>query len=221
MTDAAEIIREIPRELANDQIVPFLLKQNSAWAARTAAARPEVLAENAVGQTPQVLWIGCSDSRISEACLDLQPGSVFVHRNIANLMPHDDMCTLSVVLFAVHTLRVRQIVVCGHYDCGGVKACLDNKRLGLLDNWLKNLRDVKVRHRAELEGIKDEKQRTDRLVELNVAAQVHSVQRMTPVIDAMRERDLKVSGVVYDVATGKLRHLDVPPDADADQYICY
>lgn len=198
-----------------------LLARNNAWAARMNAARPSLFPTNGQGQSPQILWIGCSDSRVSEGCLDLLPGEVFVHRNIANVMPNGDLNSLSVIQYAVEVLKVRHIVVCGHYDCGGVWASLTTKKLGLIDNWLKAIRDVKARNKLELDLIADPKAKANRLVELNVVAQVYNIRRNDLVTDAMAAGDLDVHGLVYDVKSGLLKELDVPEDVDhKEYYIC-
>lgn len=198
-----------------------LLTRNTAWASRMQTARPSLFPTNGQGQSPQILWVGCSDSRVSEACLDLLPGEVFVHRNIANVMPNGDLNSLSVIQYAVEVLKVRHIIVCGHYDCGGVWASLTTKKLGLIDNWLKAIRDVKARNKHELDKIKDPHQKANRLVELNVVAQVHNIRRNDLVMDAVKNGDLDVHGVVYDVKSGLIKELDVPEDEDSSEYyIC-
>ncbi|KAK9235839.1 carbonic anhydrase [Lipomyces kononenkoae] len=198
-----------------------LLQRNAAWADRVGTANPDLFPRNAKGQSPQILWIGCSDSRAGDGCLDLLPGEVFVHRNIANLLPYNDLSSLSVVQFAVDVLKVKHIVICGHYDCGGVIASLGSKRLGLLDNWLRNLRDVRAKHKAELDQITDFHDKVNRFVELNVIHQVHNLKKMVPVLDALNEGRIQVHGVVYDVATGRLKSLDVPDDPNAQDYIVF
>ncbi|KAK9369430.1 carbonic anhydrase [Lipomyces kononenkoae] len=198
-----------------------LLQRNAAWADRIRTANPDLFPRNAKGQSPQVLWIGCSDSRAGDGCLDLLPGEVFVHRNIANLLPYNDLSSLSVVQFAVDVLKVKHIVICGHYDCGGVIACLGSKRLGLLDNWLRNLRDVRAKHKAELDTISDFHAKVNRFVELNVIHQVHNLKKLVPVVDALNEGRIQVHGVVYDVATGRLNPLDVPEDPSAQDYLVF
>ncbi|KAK9320051.1 carbonic anhydrase [Lipomyces orientalis] len=203
---------------ASTDFIGELLKRNAAWADRTDKANPDLFARNASGQSPQILWIGCSDSRAGEGCLDLLPGDVFVHRNIANLLPYNDLSSLSVVQFAVDVLKVKHIVICGHYECGGAIACLGSKRLGLLDNWLRNLRDVRAKHRAELDMIPDFHERLNRFIELNVIYQVHNVKKLVPVMDAIAEGRLQVHGLVYDVASGRLKPIDVPDDPNVEHY---
>lgn len=181
-------------------------------------SKPHLFPTNAQGQSPQILWIGCSDSRVSEACLDLLPGEVFVHRNIGNLLPSGDLSSLSVLQYAVDVLKVKHIVVCGHYDCGGVWASLTTKKLGLIDNWLRHIKDVKARNKKELDYIKDPKEKADKLVELNVVQQVHNVKRLDNVMNAVGSGQLQVHGAVYDVATGLIKELQVPEDEDVDEY---
>ncbi|KAK9484163.1 carbonic anhydrase [Lipomyces starkeyi] len=206
---------------SSSDFVGELLQRNSAWAERIGTANPDLFPRNANGQSPQILWIGCSDSRAGDGCLDLLPGDVFVHRNIANLLPYNDLSSLSVVQFAVEVLKVKHIVVCGHYSCGGVIACLSSKRLGLLDNWLRNLRDVRAKNKAELDKISDFHEKVNRFVELNVIHQVHNVKKLSPVVDATREGRLQIHGLVYDVASGRLKPLDIPEDPNADDYLVF
>ncbi|KAK9466923.1 carbonic anhydrase [Lipomyces arxii] len=196
-----------------------LLDQNKQWADKMDKAHPDLFERNGKGQQPEVLWIGCSDSRAGEGCVDCLPGTVFVHRNIANMLPYGDLSSLSVVQFAVEVLRVEQIIICGHYDCGGVVATMGNKRLGLMDNWLKHLRDVRARHKDELYSLETLKERCNRLVELNIIAQVHNVKRMAPVVDALAEGRIEVAGVLYDVGTGLLRTLEIPADSNEEDYL--
>lgn len=195
-----------------------LLQRNKEWAERVQTVRPSLFPTNAQGQSPQILWVGCSDSRVSEGSLDLLPGEVFVHRNIANCVHNGDLNSLSVIQYAVEVLKVRHIVVCGHYDCGGIWASLTTKKLGLIDNWLRGIRDVKVRHRAELDAIADPRQKANRLAELNVIAQVHNVRRNDLVMEAVANGELEVHGVIYDVGSGLISELDIPEDEDRGLY---
>ncbi|EWC44230.1 carbonic anhydrase [Drechslerella stenobrocha 248] len=193
--------------------IEALLTRNEHWSSHISQKYPELFPSLASTQKPQILWFGCSDSRVPETTiLNLLPGEVFVHRNIANCLPPNDLSSLSVLQYAVEVLQVKHIIVCGHYGCGGVAAACSQKKLGLIDVWLKNIRDVRSRHLKELEAIEDPEQRIRRLVELNTKAQVHSVLHNSNVIDAIRERGLKVHGFVYDVANGKIRRLEVPDD---------
>jgi carbonic anhydrase len=196
-----------------------LLNRNKSWAQRLSALRPSLFPSLANAQHPQILWIGCSDSRVPEtSVLDLLPGEVFVHRNIANVLPYDDLSSLSVIQYAVEVLQVKHIIVCGHYGCGGVMAALGNKKLGLIDNWLRHIRDVRARHKEELIKITDPQKRCNRLVELNVIAQVHGVNRLANVQEAIADRGLKVHGLIYDVGTGYAHLVDVPADPNGDVY---
>jgi carbonic anhydrase len=165
----------------------------------------------ALQQVPTYLWIGCSDSRVpANVIVGLAPGDMFVHRNLANVVVHADLNCLSTIQYAVDILRVRHIIVCGHYDCGGVRAALLDESLGLSDNWLRHVQDVRWQHQAELDALASDEQRLIRLCELNVVEQVVNVTRTTVVRDAWaRGQALAVHGVVYDVADGLLRDLGV------------
>jgi carbonic anhydrase len=187
-----------------------LFERNRAWASAMVARDPAFFSELARRQTPAYLWIGCSDSRVpANQILDLRPGEVFVHRNVANVVVHTDLNCLSVLQYAVDVLRVRHVIVCGHYGCGGVAAALDGGRHGLVDNWLRHVADVAETHDAELAALGDE-ERLARLCELNVVEQVANVCGTTIVGDAWaRGDDLTVHGVVYDLEDGLLRDLAV------------
>jgi len=187
-----------------------LFERNRAWASAMVARDPAFFSELARRQTPAYLWIGCSDSRVpANQILDLRPGEVFVHRNVANVVVHTDLNCLSVLQYAVDVLRVRHVIVCGHYGCGGVAAALDGGRHGLVDNWLRHVADVAETHDAELAALGDE-ERLARLCELNVVEQVANVCGTTIVGDAWaRGDDLTVHGLVYDLEDGLLRDLAV------------
>ncbi|KAI5841521.1 carbonic anhydrase [Morchella snyderi] len=201
--------------------IDSLIHRNKEWSQRLSALRPALFPALANAQHPQILWIGCSDSRVPETTvLDLLPGEVFVHRNIANILPTGDLSSLSVIQYAVEVLQVKHIIVCGHYGCGGVMAALGNKRYGLIDHWLQNLRDIRVANKEELAAISDPVKRVERLVELNVVAGVNSIKRNESVIEAMEERGLEVHGFVYDIAHGTCGVLEVPADPNTDVY-CY
>ena len=197
-----------------------LLEGNRRWAAGVVARDPEFFGRLVAQQTPQYLWIGCSDSRVpaNEIC-GLAPGEMFVHRNVGNVVAHGDLNCLAVLQFAVDVLHVRHVIVCGHYGCGGVLAALRNARYGLVDNWLQHVRDVALRHQDRLERLPDETARHDALCELNVASQVHNVCRTTVVQDAWRRgQALAVHGLTYHLTDGLLRHdhtIDSPDDPDA------
>ena len=187
-----------------------LFERNRAWAAAMVAEDPAFFTTLAERQTPAYLWVGCSDSRVpANQIVGLAPGDVFVHRNVANVVVHTDLNFLSVLQYAVDILRVRDVIVCGHYGCGGVTAALMGARHGLIDNWLRHVADVAEQHEDELAGL-PEAQRVDRLCELNVAAQVENICHTTITRDAWaRGQDLTVHGVVYGLQDGLLRDLGV------------
>ena len=186
-----------------------LLANNRAWAAETTARVPDFFERLAGLQSPDYLWIGCSDSRVpANQIVGLPPGELFVHRNIANVVAHSDLNCLSVVQFSVEVLKVRHIIVCGHYGCGGVLAALRDDRLGLADNWLRHVKDVHERHREEVAALPTEAERHVRLCELNVMDQVENVAQTTVVRDAWsRGQDLTIHGWIYDLRDGLLREL--------------
>jgi carbonic anhydrase len=185
--------------------------ENRAWAAERVAEDPHFFENLRDQQRPELLWIGCSDSRLPpNQILGRPPGEIFVHRNVANVVVHTDVNCLSVLQYGVEVLGVRHVIVCGHYGCGGVAAALGSRPLGLIDNWLRHIRDVHMNHRAELEAIADPGARTDRLCELNVAAQVANVCHTTTVQDAWRRgQPLAVHGWIYSLGDGLLRDLDL------------
>ena len=188
-----------------------LLSNNKAWAAGVKARDPGFFTRLAQQQSPRYMWIGCADSRVpaNQIC-GLQPGQVFVHRNVANLVVHTDINCLSVLQYAVEVLQVKHVIVCGHYGCGGVLAALDDKPLGLIDNWIRNIRDVLDLHSRYLEKIGDPKERGRRLVELNVATQVTNLGNTTIVQDAWaRGQSLTIHGWVYSLKNGLLKDLDL------------
>ena len=187
-----------------------LFERNRAWARATVADDPDFFTRLAEQQSPEYVWIGCSDSRVpANQIVGLQPGDVFVHRNVANVVVHTDLNCLSVLQYAIEVLRVRHVIVCGHYGCGGVAAAFHGSRHGLIDNWLRHVADVADKHADELASLPEER-RLDRLCELNVAEQVENVCRTTIVEDAWaREQPLTVHGVVYGLEDGLLRDLRV------------
>jgi carbonic anhydrase len=187
-----------------------LLENNAAWARRMRDRDAKFFERLAQQQSPQYLWIGCSDSRVpATEIVDLPPGEVFVHRNVGNVVVHSDLNCLSVLQFAVDILKVRHVIVCGHYGCSGVRAALECERHGLVDNWLRHIQDVRDQHSTELNAIVAE-QRAGRLCELNVIEQVNNVARTHVVLDAwVRGQPLAIHGWVYDVADGLLRDLKV------------
>ena len=185
-----------------------LFDNNRRWVRRVNETRPEFFATLARQQAPKFFWIGCADSRVpANEVIDLAPGEVFVHRNVANVMPHSDMNSMSTLQFAVDVLRVEHILVVGHYGCGGVKAVLDGARVGLVDNWLGHVSDVMERHAARLAGA-DPQTRWDRLCELNAIDQAHNVCRTTVLQDAWaRGQKVAVHACVYGLKDGLLRDL--------------
>ncbi len=192
------------------RLLEHLFANNRRWAEAMERNNPGIFKRLAQGQAPKYLWIGCSDSRIpANEVIGLLPGEVFVHRNVANLVIHTDMNLLSVLQYAVEVLKVEHVIVCGHYGCGGVKAALGNDSLGLIDNWLRFIKDIYHHHAGSL-GNLPEKHRFDRLCELNVIQQVANVCHTTIVQDAWRRgQPLAVHGWIYAIEDGLLRDLDV------------
>ena len=188
-----------------------LFEKNRAWAAEMTRQDSEFFKRLAGQQAPQYLWIGCSDSRVpANQIVDLPPGEMFVHRNVANVVVHTDLNCLSTIHFAVEVLRVSHIIVCGHYGCGGVLSALRDDKLGLIDNWLRHVQDVRWKHQAQLDALATDAQRHRRLCELNVVEQVVNVSQTTVVRDAWaRGHALAVHGWIYDIQDGLLRDLDV------------
>ena len=184
---------------------------NRAWSASMRERNPDFFERLRHQQAPELLWIGCSDSRLPpNEIIGRAPGEVFVHRNVANVVVHTDMNFLSVLQYGVEVLGVRDVIVCGHLGCGGVRAALDTRPLGLIDNWLRHIRDVAMRHREVLAALTDPAAREDRLCELNVAAQVENVCHTTIVQDAWRRgQPLTVHGWIYALADGLIRDLGV------------
>jgi carbonic anhydrase len=186
-----------------------LFARNKAWADEMTRADPQFFQRLGQQQAPQHLWIGCSDSRVpANQIVGLLPGEMFVQRNVANLVVHTDLNCLSTIQFAVDVLKVRHIIVCGHYGCGGVLAALRNDRLGLVDNWLRHVQDIRVKHQVQLDALDSERARHERLCELNVIEQVVNVGETTVVRDAWRRGEaLALHGWIYDVHDGLLRDL--------------
>jgi carbonic anhydrase len=196
-------------------VLSDLFANNRAWAAEMTRQDPEFFERLSRQQAPQYLWIGCSDSRVpANQIVGLLPGEMFVHRNIANVVVHTDLNCLSTIQFAVEVLQVRHIIVCGHYGCGGVMAALRDEKLGLVDNWLGHVQDVRVKYRAELDALGSDNERVERLCEWNVIEQVANVSRTTVVRDAWaRGQSLAVHGWVYGLRDGLLRDLVVSVNA--------
>lgn len=191
------------------RLLSHLFANNRAWAEATRRGDPEFFSKLAAQQAPEFLWIGCSDSRVpANQIVGLLPGELFVHRNVANVVTHSDLNCLSVLQYAVEVLRVRHVIVCGHYGCGGVRAALEGARLGLIDAWLRNVADVAERHQAELDALPDPDVRHHRLCELNARAQAISVAQTTFVRDAwQRGQPLSVHAWIYGIEDGLLRDL--------------
>jgi len=188
-----------------------LLDSNKRWSEAIRAEKADFFKKLSAQQSPQYLWIGCSDSRVpANQIVELPPGTVFVHRNIANVVVHSDLNCLSVIQYAVEYLKIKHIIVCGHYGCGGVQAALQKTELGLMDNWLLHIRDVVERHRDELNAIDQEQLRLNRLCELNVIQQVSNVCQTSVVQGAWRRgEELSVHGWIYGIHDGLLHDLGV------------
>ncbi len=188
-----------------------LLDKNRQWYEEVSNADPEFFERLSRQQTPDYLWIGCSDSRVpANQIVGLDPGELFVHRNVANLVVHTDLNCLSVMQFAVEALKVKHIIVCGHYGCGGVKAAMLDHELGLINNWLRHIQDTRNTHSAELDKIADLGDRCNRMCEINVIQQVFNVCRTTIVQDAWRRGQLlSVHGWIYGIEDGRLRDLEM------------
>jgi carbonic anhydrase len=188
-----------------------LFENNAAWADGIKSKDPEFFIKLSKQQTPEYLWIGCSDSRVpANEIVGLLPGELFVHRNVANLVIHTDLNCLSVLQYAVEVLRVKHIIVCGHYGCGGVKSAIENKELGLIDNWLRNIKDIYQRHRARLDQLESDRDKLNLLCELNVMEQVANVCHSTIVQNGWRRgQELAVHGWIYSIQDGILRDLNI------------
>jgi carbonic anhydrase len=193
------------------QFYEKILENNRKWVTEKTENDPEYFSRLSEGQTPPLLWIGCSDSRVpANEITGTHPGEVFVHRNIANMVIHSDMNMLSVLDYAVNVLKVRHVIVCGHYGCGGVKAALGNANIGLIDNWIRHIKDVYRFHYRELDAIADEKAKFDRFVELNVIEQVMDLAKTSIVQNAWKKgQNLWIHGWVYDIQDGLVKDLGV------------
>jgi carbonic anhydrase len=193
-----------------------LLKGNRDWVAATLSEDPEFFDRLSAGQKPPVLWIGCSDSRVpANQITNTTPGDIFVHRNIANVVVHTDMNLLSVLDYAINILEVEHVIVCGHYGCGGVAAALGNKQHGIIDNWLRNIKDVYRLHYHELDMISDVKKRCDRLVELNVTEGVFNLTKSSIVQNRWASgKKLSINGWVYSLETGLIKDLNISCQAN-------
>jgi len=193
------------------KVLKHLFENNRKWASKQTQSDPDFFNRLLQQQSPEYLWIGCSDSRVpANEIVGLLPGELFVHRNVANLVVKNDLNCLSVIQFAVEVLKVKHIIVCGHYGCGGVKAVLDNSKIGLVDKWLQNLKPVKENFQKNLSEIKDNTSRFNKLCELNVVEQVFNVCKTNTVKKAWQSnQSITVHGWIYDIKDGLLQDLDV------------
>jgi carbonic anhydrase len=194
-----------------------LFESNRAWARKITEREPGFFQELSAQQTPRYLWIGCADSRVpANEIVGLKPGELFVHRNVANVVVHTDLNCLSVLQYAVDVLKVEHVIVCGHYGCGGVRAAYERSSLGLIDNWLRHVQDVRDRHEVQLARVEGDLARIDLLCELNVVNQVRNVAQTTIVQDAWRRSQaLTVHGWIYGLDDGRLRDLGCSVESDA------
>jgi carbonic anhydrase len=194
-----------------DKFYNQLIENNKKWVAEKLSEDAQFFEKLKNGQKPPLLWIGCSDSRVpANEITGTKPGEVFVTRNIANMVVHSDMSMLSVLDYAVNVLEVQHIIVCGHYGCGGVRAAMSNQQLGLIDNWLRHIKDVYKMHAKELDAISDAQERENRFVEVNVQEQVHDLSKTATVQNAWSNgKNLHVHGWVYDIGNGIVKDLDV------------
>ncbi|MFH1288250.1 MAG: carbonate dehydratase [bacterium] len=193
------------------QIIKNLFEKNKNWAKKIKKSDPDFFLNLSKQQNPEYLWIGCSDSRVSaNAIVDMLPGEIFVHRNVANLVLHTDLNCLSVIQFAVEILKVKHIIVCGHYGCGGIQAAMENKEYGLMDNWLQNIKDLYRCHQTKIDSLQNEKGKIDLLCELNVVKQVGNICHTTIVQNAWKSgQKLTVHGWIYNIEDGILKDLNV------------
>lgn len=191
-------------------LIENIFKNNEQWVTNKLSLDAAYFTKLAKGQSPEILYIGCSDSRVAaEELMGVGPGEIFVHRNIANMVISIDLNAMSVINYAVQQLKVQHVILCGHYGCGGVKAAMQPVDLGILNPWLRNIRDVYRMHRDELDAFTDEELRYKRLVELNVLEQCTNLIKTAAIQKAYKERNLKVHGWVFDVQTGKIIDLKI------------
>jgi len=200
-----------------------LLLQNKAWVEQRNSEDKDFFNRLSSQQTPDFLWIGCSDSRVpANQITGTDPGEVFVHRNIANMVNHTDMSMLSVLDYAVNVLEVKHVIVCGHYGCGGVLAAMSNRQRGLIDNWIRHIKDVYRLHHDELEAINDIKVRADRFIELNVIEQVYDLAKTSIIQNAWQKRGAPaIHGWVYDIRNGVIKDLKVSMSSDEEMADVY
>jgi len=193
------------------KIYQDIFKNNELWVAQKLREDPEYFQKLSKGQTPPILWIGCSDSRVpANEITGTQPGEIFVHRNIANMVVHTDMSMLSVLDYAVNVLGVSHVIVCGHFGCGGVHAAMENKQVGIIDNWLRHIKDVYRLHKDEIDALPTLRGKQRRMVEVNVQEQVYDLSKTSIIQRAWEQgKFLQVHGLVYDLENGILKDLDV------------
>jgi carbonic anhydrase len=195
-----------------------ILENNKEWVESTLEKDPNYFQDLAKGQTPPLLWIGCSDSRVpANEIIGAKPGEVFVHRNIANMVIHSDMNMLSVLDYAVNVLKVKHVIVCGHYGCGGIKAAMGNDSIGIIDNWIRHIKDIYRLHQKELDSIEDENERFNKFVEFNVIEQVFDLAKTSIVQSAWKGgQKLSLHGWAYGLNSGFVTDLNVNFDSDKD-----
>lgn len=201
-----------------------LLENNKTWVAEKLAEDSEFFKRHAEGQTPTYLWIGCSDSRVHPGELTkTEKGEIFVHRNVANMVVHTDLNVMSVLQYAVEVLKVKHIIVCGHYKCGGVLTAMGKKDMGLVNKWLRNIKEVYSKHKIELALLGNAEEKANRLVELNVIEQVHNLAKTSFVQKAIRDNKIMVHAWVYDIHTGLIKDLNQGHDeiSDLDEIFQY
>ncbi|MEN8265130.1 MAG: carbonate dehydratase [Nitrospirota bacterium] len=193
------------------RILNNLFENNKKWAKKVKGSDPDFFSKLSKQQHPEYLWVGCSDSRVpANEIIGMLPGEVFVHRNIANLVIHTDLNCLAVIQYAVEVLKVKHIIVCGHYGCGGIQAAMENKVHGLIDNWIRNIKDIHRYHQAEIDSLQNEKEKVDLLCELNVVEQVANICHTAIVQEAWNSgQKLSVHGWIYSIEDGILKDLDV------------
>tara|TARA_R110002020_G_scaffold114593_2_gene263485 strand:- start:107452 stop:108090 length:639 start_codon:yes stop_codon:yes gene_type:complete len=202
----------------SDTFYKKIIENNKEWVAEKLSGDQEYFARLAKGQSPPLLWIGCADSRVpANEIIGAQPGEVFVHRNIANMVVHSDMNMLSVLDYAVNVLKVKHVIVCGHYGCGGVKAAMGNSSVGIIDNWIRHIKDVYRLHKGELDAIGNEEERFDKFVEFNVKEQVFDLAKTSIVQNVWKQgQELYLHGWVYGLSTGIVKDLEVNISNDSE-----
>ncbi|MFZ0489344.1 MAG: carbonate dehydratase [Salegentibacter sp.] len=200
-----------------DRFYEQLIENNKGWVESKLAIDPEYFKKLEKGQQPPLLWIGCADSRVpANEIIGAQPGEVFVHRNIANMVVHSDMNMLSVLDFAVNVLKVKHVIVCGHYGCGGIQAAMNNQSIGIIDNWIRHIKDIYRLNKQELDSIEDEQERWDRFVEINVKEQVFDLAKTSIVQNAWNSgQELHLHGWAYGVGSGIVKDLEVNVSNDS------